>query len=117
MTKTNESSTSENPVQGCLAALVVFVIGLPLASVLYAWAAMLNWNWFVTSLGIPRIGFFQAYGLSLVVSSFTSSNGAQNKKDERSIVEMAVMMFIYIFARFAFFAGLGYAVHLLMVAK
>jgi len=110
MTKTNET-----PAEGCLAALVIIIIGLPLASLLYAWAAMLNWNWFATTLGAPRIGFLQAYGISLVISAFTSSNGAtQNKKEERGLLELALMMFVYIFIRFAIFAGLGYAVHAMM---
>lgn len=103
--------------EGCFAAIVILIIGLPLASILYAWAAMLNWNWFATTIGVPRIGFLQAYGLSLVVSAFTSSNGAaQAKKEEKGLVEMAVTMFIYIFLRFAIFAGLGYAVHVVMAS-
>jgi hypothetical protein len=75
----------------------------------------INWNWFATTLGAPRIGFLQAYGLSLVISAFTSSNGAvQSKKDEQGLVEMALWMFLYIFTRFVIFAGLGYAVHAIM---
>jgi len=106
--------TRNDKSDGCFAAIVILVIGIPLAAVLYAWAAMLNWNWFVTTLGAPRIGFFQAYGLSLVVSSFTAHSSSRDKKDDRSVSEVAIDMFAYISLRFALFAGLGWAVHSIM---
>src|SRR5271163_3631101 len=93
---------------GCFAAVVAIVIGIPLASFLYAWAAELNWNWFASSiLGVPRVGFWQVYGLSLVVSSFTSSS-SNSKTEDADIGNLIVKMFATIFVRFAILAGSGW---------
>jgi hypothetical protein len=97
---------------GCFAAIVILLIGLPLDGVLYAYAAELNWNWFATALGAPRIGFGEAYGLGLVVSSFTHASDSKSNEDE--IGTFAVKFFAVICARFGILAGLGWAAHSLM---
>lgn len=96
---------------------MILVVGLPLSMVLYALAAMLDWNWFATMLGAPRIGFLQAFGLILTVSAFTSGTGSDRKeKDKREIVEIMFDMFFHIFFRFAVFAGLGWIIHFFMAS-
>jgi hypothetical protein len=104
---------SDDNTEGCFAALVILFVGLPLSSALYAWAAELNWNWFATTIGAPRIGFLQAYGLSLVWSAYTSSYS--HKKDDRKVGEIAAILLGYTVLRFLILAGFGYAVHAWMV--
>lgn len=101
--------------EGCLGAIVFLFIALPISAALYAWAAMLNWNWFATTLGAHRIGFFQAYGLSLVISSFVGNAGKQ-KKDDRELGAMAFELCAYTVARFIIYAGCGWIVHGMMMA-
>jgi hypothetical protein len=103
-----------NKEDGCFAAIVIMLIGIPLSAVLYAWAAMLNWNWFATTLGAPHVGFWQAYGLGLVISSLTASHKADTN-DERGVGEIALAMFVYIIVRFGMLAGTGWLIHSLMV--
>ena len=98
--------------EGCFAAIVSLLIGLPLGGALYAWAAELNWNWFATTLGAPRIGFWQAYGVGLVVSCFVPS--ATPSKSDDDLGEAVAKMFAVIFARFGALAGMGWLIHVIM---
>jgi ribose/xylose/arabinose/galactoside ABC-type transport system permease subunit len=103
-------------VEGCLAAIIVLVVGIPLSAAAYSLAAMLNWNWFITTLGAPRIGFVQAYGLSLVISCFFTPHQKIPKEPEKELSEAIVEMFVMIVARFAALVGFGWACHRLLVA-
>ena len=103
-----------NKEDGCFAAIVILMIGIPLSAVLYAWAAMLNWNWFATTLGAPHVSFWQVLGLGLVVSSLTASHKA-DEKDNRGVGEIALVMFVGIVVRFGMLAGTGWLIHSLMV--
>jgi hypothetical protein len=98
---------------GCFLVLVSTVIGIPLAMILYSWAAMLNWNWFATTIGMPRIGFWQAFGLTLVISSMRPWS-QEKKREDKSVKDLVVEMFILMISRFVMSVGLGYAVHALM---
>jgi len=101
--------------EGCFAALIAILVVLPLSAVLYAWAAMLNWNWFATTVGAPRIGFLQAYGLSLVVSSFISESSSKANEKE-SLAYRVVYAFLMTILRFAVLVGAGAALHAAMTS-
>lgn len=111
------SSSKSSDSSGCLAAAIILIVGLPLSTALYALAGMLNWNWFATGLGVPRIGFLQALGLSLVVSAFASGNSSNSstKKEARDTAEVMSEMFMFMFIRFAFVAGAGWIIHSLIM--
>lgn len=100
---------------GCFVALMTLMLGLPLSGALYAWAAELNWNWFATTLGAPRIGFLQAYGLGLAVSAFVNHGQKSDDKD-RTAKQAFVFLVSYTITRFVVVAGMGWIVHSLMVA-
>jgi hypothetical protein len=97
--------------EGCLSAIIILVIGIPLSGALYAWAAQLNWNWFATTLGAQRVGFWQAYGIGLVVASFTSHNAEKGANSKESTSDLVFRMFAYIITRFVVLAGCGLAAH------
>jgi hypothetical protein len=97
---------------GCLLPLVALLVAIFVFGPLQAWAAMLNWNWFATTLGAPRIGFLQAYGVSLVVSSLRSVDTTEETRDLSDLLLAGIRVTA---ARFVAFVGLGWAVHAWMV--
>lgn len=101
--------------KGCLVAVIAIAF-IPVAIALYAEAALLNWNWFATTIGAPRIGFLQAYGLALVVSAFdhkraeTSSAKGDPADGVAKLIGGAV-------GRFVMLVLVGWAVHAWMVSR
>lgn len=70
------TSIDELGVGGCI-ILLVLVLAL---SALGAWVIMLLWNWLVPSItGWTEIGFWQAYGLSLLLSFLTGGIRSSSK--------------------------------------
>jgi hypothetical protein len=96
---------------GCLVAVVMVLVVLPLSLLLYAWAAALNWNWFAVPLGAPHVSLWQAYGLSLVASSFTGSYVESKDEPGGDAGVLLVKTLLYVVGRFATLVVIGYAVH------
>lgn len=100
-------------VNGCLAAIVAVVVVMPASLFLYAWAAELNWNWFAVPLGAPRITMWQAYGLALVLTSFSSHQSKSEDSDD--LGPILIKAVLYITFRFAFLVAAGWFVHTYLV--
>jgi hypothetical protein len=97
---------------GCLVLLLGLFIGIPLGTLLYTEAAMLNWNWFAVPLGAPHLGFWSTYGVTLVISAFRPSPlGDDSRYKDKEPGEIVFLMVATIVLRFTVVAGLGYAVH------
>ncbi len=72
-----------------LAGLVVLILAIPLFGILWvvlslweAWAVVVLWAWFAVPIfNLPIIGYWQAVGLSLVISSLRPKH--TNNKDSK----------------------------------
>jgi hypothetical protein len=62
-----------------MAIILLLIIIIPIG-LLRGWALSLIWLWFMVPLGVPEIGLFHAWGLSLVVGMFTG-NGKSEKNE------------------------------------
>jgi len=68
------------------------------------------WAWFVVPLGVPPIGIAHAVGLSVVVAVFKSIR--VDDDDETGPVVKAIIVAVVLMVLW----GMGWAVHLVMVA-
>ena len=79
---------------GCLAIIIV----TPFAIMLRGFVLTRLWLWFLVPLGLPAIGLWHAYGLSILIALFTSGMGRiPSNKDEderRSIIYHSVFRLI-----------------------
>ncbi len=107
-------SFTQRNAAGCLLAALSLVVLLPLSLFFYAWAAEVNWNWFAVPLGAPRVTLPQAYGLSLVLSSFTGDRDSKGAGGTGP-VEVFILAALSIVGRFAFLVGVGWLVHTYLV--
>jgi hypothetical protein len=99
--------------EGYLAASAMLLVGIPLGWALYTWAAMLNWNWFAPTLGAPRVGFWQAFGLTMIAQCLQRSP-PQEKVEDEDPVELVVKAFARMVVRFLVMAGIGWFAHKMM---
>ena len=59
-----------------LYAINVFVVGVVL---------MFMWNWFIAPLGVTKIGFWLALGISLTITTFIGNNKSNSNNLYESI--------------------------------
>lgn len=74
-----------------------FMLGLMLyavATFVFGIVLMFMWNWFVVPLGVVKIGFWLALGLSLTIKCFFGSKS--NDSDDGFIMDCAVNIFVYL---------------------
>jgi hypothetical protein len=96
---------------GCILAIILLIVSIPLSTLLYSTALMWNWNWFATTLGAPRVSFWQAYGISTVVACFVPYKKSEDSKDNKEPWELLVSAIAAMIVRFGILAGVGWAVH------
>lgn len=98
-----------------LLSTLALILLLPVSMGLYAYGAELNWNWFATTLGAPRIGFVQAYGLSMVLSAFRP-HSAPARRDGETLASYLTGAFARSVTNFLFIVVMGWIVHEAMVS-
>jgi len=95
---------------GCLAAAVVFFIGLPLSIAANALCVMLNWNWFAVPLGAPHLGLGGAAGVSVVVACFYTVT-PEKRDPSKPVNDQVLWMFAKMAVRTATLCGFGWLLH------
>jgi len=79
-------------------------------SILRGWVLSVLWNWFVTTLGAPRLSVVAAIGLGTIVTMMTIV--PRQEDAERGVLESCFLsVFISLFA-----LGVGWVTHLFLVA-
>lgn len=104
---------TEHQLLGCLVALLILIVLVPVMAVMQGWVLTILWGWFVVpTFGLPQLSIAVAIGFSLIVSLF---RGAQQSKtpDERSTEEKVGQALVLFFGPLIvlFF---GWIVHLFM---
>ena len=74
-----------------------FMFGLILYAIsvlVFGVVLMFMWNWFVVPLGVTKIGFWLALGLSLTIKCFFGAR--TNDEDNGFIMDCAISIFTYL---------------------
>lgn len=93
---------------GLVVALAIFAIAIPIGMA-QAYVLMSLWGWFVVPLGVAALGFWHAFGLSILIHFVQKQNYVS---DEESVLGKVVLKWLL---GLVGAYGFGYVAHLLMV--
>ena len=72
---------------------ILFALSLFVQSIVQ----MFMWNWFITPLGVVKIGFWLSMGISLTISMFFGKKGKfeGEKIDEQFITQIFIFLIVW----------------------
>lgn len=87
--KINIKMNYNNNANDLLSALLLFIVGVMITSILIGLPTMLLWNWLMpTIFGLSKITFWQAFGLSIfckmLLSPTINYNQPKDPKDSKN---------------------------------
>jgi hypothetical protein len=88
---------------GLVVAPVIYLLITPIGlafSYYYGWALSQLWEWFVTPLGVPGVGIWEAAGFMVVVGLIKGTNNLKDDDDEYDTMKIAIYLWAPVFAVF-----------------